>query len=776
MNYLRLLRIFSVPFALTVCTSYLHALPANFTVPSTTVNLMCTMGATCTSNVAGVSTNVATVTVTNTDASASDSWVIAAPMVPWVTVSPLTATVASTATQALTFTVVPNGWQTLLPGLNSIQVVLNSATSASITFTVSLQIQPAAATLSVKGGPNVLNPYAYTLPITGVALNMPVTLVSSTGLPVSFTVATNGGTATPEGVGTGWLTTSITSGIAYSWGTTFNVTASATAMLAAQPGDILTGTVTITPATGGGSAFTMTVNILTAAPTPGALTVTPNLVPLLSSGVTAGTVNFLIHGSGFVSSPATQKTKVFYGSASATCSATVFTSCSNQVVTDNVTVISSTYLQVAIPYSSTGAPFAVAGTVAAPSLYIGVANGSSPANASIVAPIGVTALPIISAVTSASSFVEALPGTNPKATPYDIISIFGSNFCPLCTGSSSVLLGTLDAWSRFPTTLSPEGTHKITVTFSKPGTPATSLPGYLLFASNNQINVTVPGNVFSLVNGSNVVNVTVGYDTATPPVNIAAYFPLTYSAVDPGIFTMESSGQGQAAILNYNSAGTVLGVNSATNFPIGGAAANDTVSLYLTGLGTPDASGTNVASVSQGAWTAAANAFNCIAPLGTANLPGTSALAPTGYMDTVNTAYFSAVTNNAFQQPNASYAVPSPAWTSIDGAVMLASELNTNDAVPCFLESDAGLSAAAANPQITVTLVGTGGSATLTPGAGITYAGFTPNSIAGLYQINFVVPAGVGSGVGSGLASVVVTIGGSVSSVSSQALVTMWLE
>jgi len=735
---------------------------------------MCTIGSACTSNVANVSTYQATSTIT--EGATSDAYIIAAPTVPWLTVSPLIATV--TTTQTLTFTVVAAGWQTLLPGLNTVQVVLNSPTAASITFTVSLQIQPAAATLSVKGGPNVLNPYSYTLPITAVALNMPVTLVSSTGLPVSFTVSTNGGSTTPApgSIGTGWLTTSISSGIAYSWGTTFNVTANSTALGVAQPGDILTGTVTITPATGGGSAITMTVNILTAAPTPGALTVTPNLVPLLASGVNAGTVTFLVKGSGFVATPATQKTKVFYGLASGSCSATVFTGCSTQVVTDNVTIISSNYLQVAVPYSSSGVPFAVAGTVAAPSLYIGVANGPSPANASVVAPIGVTALPIISAVTNAASFVEPLPGTNPKAAPYDIISIFGNNLCPLCTGSSSVLLGAPDAWERFPTNLSPDsGTHKVTVTFSKPGTPTTSLPGYLLFASNTQINVTVPGNVVSLVNGSNVVNVTVGYDTATPPTNIAAYFPLNYAAVDPGIFTMESSGQGQAAILNYNSGGTTLGLNSVTNFPIGGASANDTVSLYLTGLGIPDSAGTNAANASQGLWTAASNAFNCIAPLGTAATPGTSSVAPTGFMDTVMTPYFPAVTGTAFQQPNASYAVPAPAWTSIDGAIMAGYELNTNNAVPCFLESDAG-AVPGTNAQLTVTLVGSGGTATLTPGSGITYAGFVQDSIAGLYQINFVVPSGVGNGSSSGLASVTVTVGSSGTAVSSQALVKMYLE
>ncbi len=85
--------------------------------------------------------------------------------------------------------------------------------------------------------------------------------------------------------------------------------------------------------------------------------------------------------------------------------------------------------------------------------------------------------------------------------PIDILSIFGTNFCPLCTGTNSVLVAAPDAvFFRFPTFLSPDGgTHKITVTFSKPGSATTLLPGYLLFATDNQINVLVPGALATLV-------------------------------------------------------------------------------------------------------------------------------------------------------------------------------------------------------------------------------------------------------------------------------------
>ena len=128
-----------------------------------------------------------------------------------------------------------------------------------------------------------------------------------------------------------------------------------------------------------------------------------------------------------------------------------------------------------------------------------MANGASPTTPSVTVTLGVTSAPIISSITSASSFVEAAAGAAPSVAPYDIVSIFGTNLCPLCTGTNTVLVAAPDAvFYRFPTFLSPDGTHKITVIFTKP-TTTTTLPGYLLFATNNQINVLVPGALASLV-------------------------------------------------------------------------------------------------------------------------------------------------------------------------------------------------------------------------------------------------------------------------------------
>ncbi len=754
MSQLRLFRIFPVLCALTACSSYLQA--QTLTPSTATINLVCTVGSACTSNVANVSTYTATSTLTNTGAAAFFS--IAAPSVPWLNVTPTSGTLAIGSvlptTQALTFSVT-GGWTSLNSGLNTTTIHLTSGVGGNSTFTVNIEIQAAVPTLVVQGGTNALNPVAYT---TGAgAPSLALTLVSSSGLALPFTVAAVSNT-TPGGVtgGTapsGWLTINAgsTSGIAYSWGTTIYFTASAGALNGSSPGDYDTGTITITPA--GQTPIVIPLNIAVSAGAPTLTSVAPNIVPLLANPVAPGSVNFVLHGTGFVATTGAQKTKVFIGTTAATAT---------QVLTNYVTVLSPTFLQVSVPYSGAGVPFATAGATA---LVIGVANGASPTTPSVTVPLGVTSAPIISTITSGSSFVDASVGTPPIAAPYDIVSIFGTNLCPLCTGTNNVLVAAPDAvFSRFPTFLSPDGTHKITVIFTKP-TTTTTLPGYLLFATNNQINVLVPGALSTVVGASpnaGLVDVQVAYDTATPPAaaNTSALFPVTYVAYDPGIFTIESSGQGQGAITDA----TTNVLNSQTNYATGGTS---TVTMYLTGLGIPDAVNANSNGLTPGFST------SCVSPLG---IPGTSSAAPTGYMGTVNTAYFSTVTLTGFQQPSATYAVPSPLWTSIDGAVINPAELATSSTVvnlpPCLSTADTS----AAN-TLTVTFIGSTTVAVTDASspAAITYAGFVSGSVAGLYQINVQVPA-----VGTGTAAaypVVVSFGTtSPPTASSQAGVTMWIK
>jgi uncharacterized protein (TIGR03437 family) len=750
MKYFRPLRIFSVLFALTVGISSLRA-QNTLNPASTTINLLCTIGSTCTSNVANVSTYSVTDVLTNTGAQAL--YTIATPSVPWLNVTPTTATLligsGTATTQTLTFSV-SAGWTSLNSGLNTTTVHLTSGVGGNSIFTVNLQVQAAAPTLVVQGGTNVLNPVPYLTGATAPSLSL--TLVSSSGLPLAFSVSVASAT-TPGGVSSGWLTINAgsASGIAYSWGTTIYFTASASALSGSNPGDYDTGTITITPS--GQSAIVIPLNIAVSAGAPTLSTVSPSLVPLLVSPVAPGFVNLVLHGTGFVATIGAQKTKVFIGATAAA---------SAQVLTNYVTVLSPTFIQVAVPYAGTGSPFATSGATA---LVVGVANGPSPTTPSVTLPLGVTSAPIISSITSASSFVEAASGTAPNAAPYDILSIFGTNLCPLCTGTSAVLVGAPDpVFSRYPTFLSPDGTHKITVIFTKP-TTTTILPGYLLFATNNQINVLVPGALATLAGTASpnigLVNVQVAYDTNTPPLaaNTSVAYQVTSVAYDPGIFTIASSGQGQGAIVDATS----FVLNSQTNYATSGTS---TVSIFMTGLGVPDAVNSNSNALTSG-WST-----SCVSPLGTAI--GTSALAPAGYMETVNTPYFSSVTSTGFQQPaGSSYLPPSPIWTSIDGAVINPAELalSTTTPFPANLPPCLSSSDASATNTLSVTFYG----ATTTVGT-ITYAGFVSGSIAGLYQINVSVPALTGTGTAAAYPVVVGFGTATPPTPASQGGVTMWIK
>ena len=169
--HLRSLRIFSVLFALTVGSSYLHAI--TLTAGTTTINLLCTVGQSCSSTVANVSTFSATSGLT-TDSSTA-AYTIQAPTVPWLLVSPLSGT-ATTVSSNVTFQVT-GGWTSLNSGLNSTTIHLISGTGGNTNFTVNLEVQAAAPSLLIKGGVNVLNPVAY---VSGAAApTLSLTVVSS---------------------------------------------------------------------------------------------------------------------------------------------------------------------------------------------------------------------------------------------------------------------------------------------------------------------------------------------------------------------------------------------------------------------------------------------------------------------------------------------------------------------------------------------------------------------------------------------------------------------
>ncbi len=224
------------------------------------------------------------------------------------------------------------------------------------------------------------------------------------------------------------------------------------------------------------------------------------------------------------------------------------------VVKANTTDLTATWI-------STGVLLAVvpkALLAAQATLNITVTNSPQPASnqsAFTVTPPG----PLIQSVLNAASF--AAPASTLQLAPGEIISIFGSGL-----GPGTALMAT-PANNVFPTTLgAPAGLVEFELT------PNTWTPVPLVFVQANQINAQTP---FAMTPATGL-RMRVTY-------NNLASTPVTFDAVaaDPGLFTIDSSGKGQAAALNYVPATQIFSLNSSSN-PVekGGV-----LVLYLTGGG-----------------------------------------------------------------------------------------------------------------------------------------------------------------------------------------------
>jgi uncharacterized protein (TIGR03437 family) len=317
--------------------------------------------------------------------------------------------------------------------------------------------------------------------------------------------------------------------------------------------------------------------------------------------------------------------------------------------------------------------------------------------------------------------------------PYDIISLFGSDFCPTCS-TTQVMLGTPDSNMVYPQSLS-DGNQTpklLRVTFQQhTGNPIPALPANapLLFGTDSQINLLVPSVLATYTGAVDIVVLAGSVPSAT--------FTVTLAATDPGIFTVGSSGQGDGAILSS----TYALINQAN--PAGvrqGSNLSDQVQIYMSGLGAP------WAGVANGATAAGA---------ATPATPSTNHWSG----DCVSTTSFLAALNAPLGNNT---------YPTLDGAVIQSSLLNSLRLPPC-LGNDG------TTPTISVKI----GNIT----APVAYAGWVADSVEGLYQVNVQLPAS-SSSFKTDLTSattapvtvaerlpVVVTVGG----VASQSGVTIWV-
>lgn len=628
----------------------------------------------------------------------------------WLTVDSVTGSVPKSVRFSSTSIA-----DTLAPGTYTAPIRIKVSQYADLSVSISILITNTAPKLTLA------EPTTRTIPWTlGSAIPTPFITAVSSDSPIAYSIVT-GGTLQPT------VPANMAKGLAYSFGTQIPISFNSLIFASAQPGTTLTGTATITWGT---PALTIVVTFNVPVISPGATVsgLAPASIPTAAAGQTF-TVS--MSGSGFVpSTDPAQKTKVGV-------------LVSGQIVTDTniaTTVVDSSHITLVITVPATAdpnLPFSPSGNGGAVSL--GVCNPVG-GTCSIPGSGGTTTLsigtnPIIQAVTSSSAFVQVTPPALQSIAPYDIVSIFGTNFCSSggtgCT-SSQVMYGAPDPTTfRYPSTLSPDSTgagqRLLSVTFQTHGVNPTPIPGTapLLFATNNQINMLVPSTISAQIGNTIDIVVNFGYGTGAT-LKSSAPFAVTAVATNPGIFTVGANGQGDGAILNSSWA-----VITAAN-PAGiraNAIDSDTVTLFVTGLGAPDSTGDN-------------------------------ATAGSGYTyssDCVSISTFLASLNAADQ---ASFA-------TLDGNVLQSSLLSSNRLVPC-------ISASATN----VPTVSIGGV-----NAPVLYAGWVADTIAGLYQINVSLPA-LGGGpftpvsgpqISTLAAPVQLPVTITANSKHSQAGVTMWV-
>ena len=208
------------------------------------------------------------------------------------------------------------------------------------------------------------------------------------------------------------------------------------------------------------------------------------------------------------------------------------------------TVLSATTMLVTIPANMLSAAGNLSLVIATPT----AASPSAPGTFVVYGPG-----PQIWSVANAASYTAS------TVSPGGIITIYGINLGP-------TTLTTFPGTDPIPTSLPASGAST-SITIGGASAP-------ILYTSATQVSCIAPYSL-STKSGSSV-KLIVTYNSAP-----SAAFNVNVVDADPGLFTVDASGTGQGAILNYNATTKDYSVNSAAN----AATRGSTVSIYVTGYG-----------------------------------------------------------------------------------------------------------------------------------------------------------------------------------------------
>jgi uncharacterized protein (TIGR03437 family) len=568
-----------------------------------------------------------------------DAFVVDPTTVPsWLSISDTadTAVPASPGPAVSTNFVASAAASSLTAGVYTASVHVRVSGFNDLVIPVSLAVADLASTLSVTDGGTAQADNS-TVALTWVygSTPLPTTTLNvlSSGSPVAFSVAD---TVSAPANTVNWIQLSASSAIAYNYGTGITLNFLPDVLQNAKVGDSLAGQVTITYGSG---PTVLHINITIAVTEPNATLSANPLFPASSPKHSSGSLTVVVTGSGFgtLAQGYTSATtvKISYGAVALTTLTTIISSVGS--VHGAVTVVNPTTMILTIPWED-ATPVSILNSVQ--DVTISITNGLG-GETPVTALLHVTTDPIIYTITDGAALVVPASGATPKFAPYEMITIFGDNFGPT---AGTPVIGTLDGVSRYPTSVTAGG-NALSVAFYKQDGTTLIADGNILFVSNDQINLMVP----SGVTGTGITGLQI---VVTSAANSSSPFIAAPNAVNPGIFTTTSSGQGQGAILNSN-----LTVNSSSNK----AAPGSTVVLYVTGLGTPNSTSANTNATAA------------------AKFP-TSCVTVASY-----------VTGEAITSPS-----------TADGAVLVSSVFATNKLPPCF---------ATAN-QVTVSIGGAAATVT----------------------------------------------------------------
>ena len=504
--------------------------------------------------------------------------VVASTPVGWLTVTPD----SGHAPLAMTVTVNPTS---LTPGSYSGTITINTVPAGSnpAVVSVTLSISNPPSTLVVNSPSSNYSPpasgatspsltFTYT---TGGGAPSPATAeldVSSNGDIIPFNVTASGSSGkTTSGSGSsnvwvrvngsGQLANLATSGVALSGSSVpIYVSIDMSTLVTLNPGSYA-GLITIAATNAANGSATVAVNLI------------------VSAGPPTLNAQFPIFPSTIIAGPSVDPVVTIYGDNFFSTSVVTMQSGSNPPITLPSVLLSRKVLQATIKAAylavTSGATYPIVWTLA-------VTNPAPPNNpaqspATTILLITSPTQPAITSVVNAASYlpsaVQTGTGTNPipqnatAISPREIISIFGQNLGPATI-----------------TTTTPAGTPAVYPTLANGmqviftyGSPASTIAAPLIVTSNNQINCIVPVELASVI-GTASPNATV---TVVNGAASTAPFPVTVIAEDPGVFTFGGLGQGQGAVLNFDSStGSYVINGSKAAAPRGSA-----VAIYVTGMG-----------------------------------------------------------------------------------------------------------------------------------------------------------------------------------------------